>query len=133
MRTFRYLFYRLYQLMISAGNKDVPEIAALFLMAMTLSLNFYSIISISYLFGYKIDLGLDSNFQIGLFFLILSSTLYFSFVYKKKYLEIANNYKMESDKAKSTGKLVAISYIISSFLLLFFFVYLMILKNRGEL
>ena len=120
MKAFRYLFYRLYQLMTSVGNKDIPEIATLFLMAMTLVLNFYSIISILYLFGYKIDLGLDSKFKIGLFFLTLSSILYFSFVYKKKYLEIAKHYEMESDKDKTTGKLVAISYMVLSFLLLFF-------------
>ena len=95
MKIFRNLYYRIYQLLIRTGNKSTPEIAAVFLMSVTLWLNFYSIISISYLCGFKIDFGLDSKLKIGLIFLILSSILYFSFVYKKKYLEIAKSYEME--------------------------------------
>lgn len=133
MKAFRYLFYRLYQLMISVGNKDIPEIAALFLMSMTLVLNFYSITSISYVFGYKIDLGLDTGLKIGICYFLLAALLYFSFVHKKKYLEIAKSYENETSKEKKIGKLFAISYFVLSIGLMIFCFYLMIKKNRGEL
>lgn len=132
MKPFRYLFYRLYQLMISVGNGDVAEYFAVLLMATTLGLNFYSITSISYVLGYKIDLGLDTGLKIGIYYFLLTTLLYFSFVHKKKFLEIAKNYGNETTKEKNRGKVFAISYIVLSFLLLFFFVYLMIKKNRGE-
>lgn len=133
MKLFRYLFYRLYQLMISVGNGFVAEYYAIFLMTMTIMLNFYTISSIVYLISPQMDFGLNSTTQIVTVAAILTIIFYFSFVYKKKYLEIAKSYELESDKSKSTGKLAAISYIVLSFLLLFFFVYLMAKKNRGEL
>jgi len=119
--------------MISVGNGDVAEYYAIFLMTMTIMLNFYTISSIVYLVSPQIDLGLSSIIQIVIVAAVLTIIFYFSFVYKKRYLEIAKSYEMESDKNKSAGKLAAISYIILSFLLLFFSVYLMAKKNRGEL
>lgn len=133
MKLFRYLFYRLYQLMINVGNKDVPEIAALFLMSMTLGLNFFSVTFISYLFGYKINLGLDTGLKIGICYLLLTALIYFSFVYKKKYLEIAKSYENETSKEKYRGNVFAISYFVLSIGLIIFCFYLMIKKNRGEL
>lgn len=133
MKPLRYLFYRLYQLMISVGNRDIPEIAALFLMAMTLTLNFYSITSISYLFGYKIDLGLDTGLKIGICYFLLTTLLYFSFIHNKKFLEIGKSYENETLKEKNRGKVFAISYFVLSIGLMIFCFYLMIKKNRGEL
>jgi uncharacterized membrane protein len=119
--------------MISVGNKDVPEIAAMFLMAMLLSLNFYSTTSISYVLGNKIDLGLDSGLKIGICYFLLATLLYFSFVHKKKYLEIAKSFENETSKEKNRGKAFAISYFVLSIGLMIFCFYLMIKKNRGEL
>lgn len=119
--------------MISVGNGDVAEYFAVLLMAMTLNLNFYSVVSISYVFGYKIDLGLDSGLKIGICYFLLAALLYFSFVYKKKYLEIAKSYENETSKEKNRGKLFAISYFVLSIGLMIFCFYLMIKKNRGEL
>lgn len=133
MKLLRYLYFRLYQLMIAIGNKEVPEFAALFLMAMTLVLNFYSIISISYLFGLKIDLGLDTGLKIGSCFLGLILVLYFSFVHKEKFLEIAKVYRDESAHNKTKGSFIIVGYIILSFLLLITSMYLMAKQNRGEL
>ena len=133
MKPLRYLFYRLYQLMISVGNRDIPEIAALFLMAMTLTLNFYSITSIIYIYSYKIDLGLDTGLKIGICYFLLATLLYFSFVHNKRFLEIAKSYENETPKEKNRGKLFAISYFVLSIGLMIFCFYLMIKKNRGEL
>jgi len=119
--------------MISVGNKDIPEIAALFLMSMILVLNFYSITSISYLFGYKITLGLDSGLKIGICYFLLTILLYLSFVHNKKFLEIAKSYENETSKEKNRGKVFAISYFVLSIGLIIFCFYLMIKKNRGEL
>ncbi len=133
MKPFHNLFYRLYQLMISVGNSDIPEIAALFLMATTLTLNFYSFTSISYVFGYKIDLELDTGLKIGICYFLLSTILYFSFVHNKKFLEIGKSYENETLKKKNRGKVFAISYFVLSIGLMIFCFYLMIKKNRGEL
>ena len=133
MKLLRSLFYRLYQLMISVGNEDVAEYYAIFLMTMTIMLNVYTASSIAYLTGHGIDLGLHTKFKIILICALLTIIFYFSFVYKKKYLEIAKSYEMESDKNKSTGKLAAISYIVLSIALLIFSFFLMAKKNRGEL
>lgn len=119
--------------MISVGNRDIPEIAALFLMAMTLTLNFYSFTSISYVLGYKIDLGLDTGFKIGICYFLLTTILYFSFVYNKKFLEIGKSYENETSKEKNRGRFFAISYFVLSLGLMIFCFYLMIKKNRGEL
>ncbi|MBX9732716.1 MAG: hypothetical protein GTN67_00500 [Hydrotalea flava] len=133
MKLLSYLFYRLYQLMISVGNGLVAEYYAIFLMAMTLGLNVYSIISISYLFGYKIDLGLDTGLKIGMCFFVLVLILYFTFLHKKKYLEIVKTYEGENPQDKTKGRLIIIGYLILSFLLLITSMYLMAKKNRGEL
>ena len=133
MKPLRYLFYRLCQLMISVGNGDVAEYFAILLMAMTLTLNFYSITSISYLLGYKIDLGLDTGLKIGICYLLLTALLYFSFVHKKKFLDIAMSYENETLKEKNRGRIFAISYFVLSIGLMIFCFYLMIKKNRGEL
>lgn len=119
--------------MISVGNALVAEYYAIFLMAMTFGLNLYSVISISYLFGYKIDLGLDTGLKIGVCFFVLILILYFIFLYKKKYLEIVNTYEAESPQDKTKGKFIIIGYLILSFLLLIASMYLMAKKNRGEL
>jgi len=119
--------------MINVGNRDVPEFAALFLMAMTLWLNFYSITSISYVLGYKIDLGLDTGLKIGICYFLLVVLLYFSFVHNKKFLDIAKNYENETTKEKNIGKVFAISYFVLSIGLIILCFYLMEKKNRGEL
>lgn len=133
MKPFRYVFYRLYQLMIRVGNKDVPEIAAMFLMAMLLSLNFFSTTSILYILGYKIDLHIASGLEIGFCYFLLATLLYFSFVYKKKYLEIAKSYENETSKEKTRGMVFAISYFVLSIVIMIFCFYLMLKKNRGDL
>lgn len=133
MKLLSYLFYRLYQLMISVGNGLVAEYYAIFLMAMTFGLNLYSIISISYLFGYKIDLGLDTGLKIGICFFALTLILYFTFLHKKKYLEIVKTYEAENPQDKTKGRLIIIGYLILSFLLLITSMYLMAKKNIGEL
>jgi len=119
--------------MISVGNGDVAEYFAVLLMATTLWLNFYSITSISYVLGYKIDLGLNTGLKIGICYFLLATLLYFSFVHKKKFLEIAKNYENETTKEKNRGKVFAISYFVLSIGLIILCFYLMEKKNRGEL
>lgn len=83
MNLFSALYYRLCQLMISVGNKDNPEIAALFLLGITLFLNFYSIISISNILEYRFNLALADGFLIALCYLSLVAILYFTMATKK--------------------------------------------------
>jgi hypothetical protein len=133
MKLLRYLFCRLYQLMLSVGNDLVAEYYAIFLLTMTFGLNLYSIISFSYLFGYNIDLGLDTGLTIGVSFFILTFIQYFIFLNNKKYLELVKTYETETHEDKIKGRLIIIGYLILSFLLLIISMYLMAKKNRGEL
>jgi hypothetical protein len=76
---------------------------------------------------------LDTGIKIGVAYFLLTAMLYFAFVYKKKFLEIAKYYESEPSKKRNRGKIFAISYIIFSFLLMISCFYLMIKKNKGEL
>jgi hypothetical protein len=133
MKPFKYLFYRLYQLMIKVGNGDVAEYYAILLMTMLIMMNVYSITSLVYVFGRKVNLGLNSVTSILLIVATLVITFYFSFVYKKKFITIVKSYEVGSDKKKMAGNIFAISYFILSIGLMIFCFYLMIKKNRGEL
>ena len=133
MNLFSALYYRLCQLMISVGNKDNPEIAALFLLGITLFLNFYSIISISNILEYRFNLALADGFLIALCYLSLVAILYFTMATKKNLIKIVARDANESKQSKLRGKLIAVLYLAVSYLLMFFLMYLMMLKNRGEL
>ncbi|HTN06664.1 hypothetical protein [Agriterribacter sp.] len=133
MKPFRYLFYRLYQLMIRVGNGFVAEYYAILLMTTTIMLNIYAVVSLAYVFGQNINLGLSSTNTILLVASILTVIFYFSFVHNKKFLEIAKRYENETSKEKIRGMVFSISYFVLSIGLMIFCFYLMIKKNRGEL
>lgn len=133
MKLFRNIFYRFYQLMISVGNGVVAEYYAILLMAMTLGLNFYTLISISYLLGFKIELGLNTGLKIGIYYFLLTSLLYFSFVHKNKFIEISKYYKNETKKEEGKGKVFIISYFILSIGMMIVCLYLMMKQNRGSI
>ncbi|BEG98217.1 hypothetical protein [Bacteroides sedimenti] len=134
MKLFRFLFYRLYQLMISVGNKDLAEFCAILLMTMTLFLNYITLKSLLYVFT-KINkniLDIPNTIVLTIAF-VLVSIFYLSFAREKKFLEIKMEYENESRKKLLTGRLVVICYLVLSYLLFSLGLYLMMMKNRGEL
>lgn len=134
MKILKYLFYRLYNLMVSVGNKDVAEYYAVFLMAMLIGLNIYTLVSFIYIFtGQRIDLNQGSNVIILLEYMVLSIALYLLFVRKGKYLEIAKEYEAENNAQRVKGNLIAFTYFLLSIGLIIFSFFLMIKKNKGEL
>jgi hypothetical protein len=134
MKLLRYVFYRLYQLMISVGNKDVAEYYSILLMAMLIGLNITALSALVYVFlGQKIDIFFGSKVVVLVEYLGLSFALYLFLVRKGKYLEVLKSYEGESSKEKIKGKLFAIVYFVLSIGMIIFCFYLMIKKNRGEL
>ncbi len=119
--------------MISVGNGFVAEYYAILLMTMTIMLNIYAVTSLAYVFGRKIDLGLNRTFTILLTASILTIIFYFAFVHDKKFLKIAKSNENETSEEINRGKVFAISYFILSIGLMIFCFYLMIKKNKGEL
>jgi membrane protease YdiL (CAAX protease family) len=119
--------------MISVGNSLVAEYYAIFLMAMTIILNLFALSSIVHLINPELDIGTISTTQIVIAAVILTIIFYFSFVYKKKYLEISKVYEEEPEKLKKIGIFLVIGYLIFSFVLLIICLFLMTKKNRGEL
>lgn len=134
MKLLSYVFYRLYQLMISVGNKDVAEYYTILLMAMLIGLNITALSAFVYVFsGQKVDISFGSKAVILIEYLGLSFALYLLFVRNGKHLEVLKSYEGESRKEKIRGKFFAIGYFVLSIGLVIFSFYLMIKKNRGEL
>lgn len=99
MKLLKYIFYRLYQLMLSVGNRDVAEYYAVLLMTMLIGLNIAALSAFVYLFtGLKIDILFGSRTIILVEYLTLAFIFYFLFIRKDKHLEIVKSYDGESQK-----------------------------------
>lgn len=134
MRLLRFIYYRLYQLMISVGNGDVAEYYAIFLMAMLFGANVITISSLIYAFtGVSIELNFQSKTITLIEYLTLAFILYQLFVKDEKYLEIAEYYKDEPVKKKRSGKIIIICYFALSLVSMIFGFFLMLMRNRGKL
>jgi len=132
MKILRYSFYRFYQLMNKVGNGDVAEYSAILLMSLLAFINILSLLSLSdIILNFKVDIS-QSPKLISLMLLFgLVILFYFLFVRKDRHLEIAKEYENETSKKKIIGNILALSYILMSFVLLMLCFYLMIQKNRG--
>ncbi len=120
--------------MISVGNKDIPQIASIFLLTISFFINIYTIFNLIYFFtGNRIDIGFNSKLIAAAETLVVTSIFYFIYIRKNKYLEIVEYYKNETKNERKNGKLTIILYFLSTYIFLFFTVFLMIKKNKGEL
>jgi hypothetical protein len=132
MRILRYSFYRIYQLVKSAGNEDVAEYFAIMLMSVLIGLNTFTLFSIVYVVtGDSVDISKAPQLVSGLLFFGLLILFYILLVRKNKHLEIVKEYKQETSKKKIIGTALTISYILISIGLLMFCMYLMMQRNRG--
>lgn len=133
MKALRYLMYRIYQLMISVGNRNDAVFTTVIVMAMTAGLNIAAISAFIYVFlGEKIGFLFGSRVLLIIEYIILCITFYFMFAHKRKYLGIEKEFEQEKNKNRVIDKFIAIVYIILSIGLVFFSFYLMIIKNRGR-
>lgn len=133
MKPFRYLFYRLHQLMVSVGNGNDAAFTTVLLMGMLIGLNITALSAFVYIItGQKFDVSFGSKAFILIEYLALCFAFYLLFVRKGKDLEIIKNYEGETNKDKLVGKIFAIVYFIISIGLVIFSFYLMMMKNRGE-
>jgi len=132
MRILRYSFYRIYQLLKSAGNEDVAEYFAITLMSVLIGLNTFTLFSIVYIVtGVSVDISKAPQLISGLLFFGLLILFYILLVRKNKHLEIVKEYEQETSKKKIIGTALTISYILISIGLLMFCMYLMMQRNRG--
>ena len=118
--------------MNKVGNGDVAEYSAILLMSLLAFINILSLLSLSdIILNFKVDIS-QSPKLISLMLLFgLVILFYFLFVRKDRHLEIAKEYENETSKKKIIGNILALSYILMSFVLLMLCFYLMIQKNRG--
>ncbi len=134
MKLLRFLFYRLYQLMISVGNKNVAEFFAIILMTMTFFLNYITVMSLLYVITKDYISLPDISITIVLTIeFVFISIFYFLFAREKKCLEIKKIYENESKKDQIKGRIIVICYLILSYLLFSFSTYLMTMKSQGKL
>jgi uncharacterized membrane protein len=120
--------------MISVGNGDVAEFCAILLMTMTLMFNFYTIEPLFYILtGKHINYPNVSPTIVIIILFVLVSVLYLLLGREEKILEIKKKYENESKKDTLKGRILIICYIVLSYVLLFSSVYLVMMKNRGEL
>ncbi len=134
MKPFRYLFYRLHQLIVSVSNGDDASFTTVLLMGMLIGLNITALLAIIYyITGQKFDVLVGSKSFIIIEYLALCFIFYLLFVRKGKDLDIIKSYEVETNRDKLIGKIFAIVYFIISIGLVIFSFYLMIMKNKGEL
>jgi hypothetical protein len=114
--------------MNSAGNSDVAEYYAIFLMTIILSINFIFLYALFYVF---LGLKLDAKLFTGLLFVGFLILFYFKFIHKDRFVVIAKEYENETSKKRILGNIFIIGYIIISIGLLMLGVYLMMQKNKG--
>ena len=118
--------------MNKVGNGDVAEYSAILLMSLLAFINILSLLSLSdIILNFKVDIS-QSPKLISLMLLFgLVILFYFLFVRKDRHLEIAKEYENETSKKKIIGNILALSYILMSFVLLMLCFYLMMQKNKG--
>jgi len=120
-----YLYYRLYRFFEITENNfapkgmRIPEFIAYFTTVFLFELNFISIdLLLKNIFGYSF-LVLSSELMSIVCAILLMIGLYFQFIWKRKYLNIINRYKQESQKNRILSISFTIFYIVISIGLLF--------------
>lgn len=129
----KYLFYKLYKLFMRMhGENDIPEYTAMFGVGTLLLCNLIASVSIIDVFFPFWDFPEISR---GKFFIIVGIPyvliLYFSFIYKGKYLRIKREYETESEEQRKKGSRNIKIYMVLSLFLIVLSLLLMVLKNEG--
>ena len=107
-----YIFYRLYK-NSSVTNKSIPEWSSIFIISIALSFN---VISVLIFFGFDIELIGKKGFQ--LIPIIFIGINYFVFLYKKRYLNIINQFDQIENKL--IYDILVLLYISGSILIFFY-------------
>ena len=134
VKMLRYLFVRAHQLMVSVGNGDVANFAAVCFLAMTLMINIAALNGIINAFSSSRSSWLPHNKLAGLCFVLGSiAILYWFLVWNDKSISVLKKYENESKRERIQGRHILVSYVVGSIVLLMVSFYLMMKKNRGEL
>ncbi len=113
---FKNIFYRFYSFFKYVENKltpedlRVPQYITVFFLMLLFMLNTGSFVL---LFEEYLDCKIITNKMVIIIFIIfIYIVLYYSFIHKKKYLKIAEEYKKETKTKKVFGVLLSLIYII---------------------
>lgn len=133
MKVLETLFVRLHQLMVSVGNRDIAEFAAIVLMTFTICLNFASILIYTSLFVYKLEFLKQSQLYVFPLYFVLLILFFFKFILQKKYVLILGPYEKESRHSFRKGRVLTILYLVLTLGMVASSLFLMAKNSRGEL
>jgi len=119
MRYYNYIFYKFYKGAYFINNSGDPEFRAIFGLAITEGINFYSFMQLIIYFIYENQIQ-TPIILLAIAAILILSVNYFLFVYKNKFKKIIEEFKNESDKSRKIGTLLTWSYILVSLALLFY-------------
>ena len=108
----KYIYFRFYQLMVSVGNGDIAGFASIGLMTIMIFLHLGTIWFIEFDLGKSIEIP---RFVAWVVIVCVPSLLYFLLMYNGKSKKIVEKFRGEDPKARLTGRIVVVSYMILSF------------------
>jgi|SRR5690606_30090078 len=117
---FNYIFYTIYKfILITPSRDELPGHLSSSILAFILSFNLLLIknVLLKYDIHFLADLYESNTVYLGVFILLVI-VCFFIFVYRGKYLKIAEKYDRESKQQKIIKMSLAWLYIIGSFVLL---------------
>lgn len=130
MKILRYLYARFYQLMCDVGNGDIPILSSIMFMTFIITLHIQSVLLYySIIFKPKGEWNFTANFALIQVF-VVATLLYILLVYNGKSKLILEKFENETRNNRIKGRLIVVSYIIISMLILFFSFYLKMMQNR---
>jgi hypothetical protein len=128
MKLISYLYCRFYQLMVSVGNGDIAGFASIGLLTMMISLHLAAVYGILYYFGLDFEISKVTGLVVVL---VVIGLLYFLLFYKGRANKLLERLESEDRKDYIKGRIIIILYIILSFILFGFGMYLMASKNSA--
>jgi hypothetical protein len=133
MKYIFFLYYKYYNFQVRIGNRDVAPFSAMFIIAFTIMLYYFSLFFLSITFIPKEHFVINASFFkffTGVFFSSLIVWLYFLLLYKGKYKKILKSFEKDYGNKQS---FVAILFPLIGFLLLNFGWIMKMLQNQGRL
>lgn len=112
------IYYRIYRLLMSIGEKDTPRYNAVLIFSILTILNFVTLIMVIGIITKKIiiiDLPKGYLFAIGLLIIAVNSYLILG---RKHYLDIEARYKNEDKTTRRKNNLKAVLYVVLTILFL---------------
>ena len=126
-----YIYYRFYRFQVSVGNGIIA--VPMSLLFLSLTLNFFSVISALYAFFGINVLSYHLKFGGVIVIGIIITTNYFLFAYGKRYKAIIERYENEGKLNVKNGNLYVVVYVVFTLILFGFGLYFMMLRNSGFL